>query len=793
MNRAPDPGTDLTRRRREGPSNPGGASFLLQLVGLVLLGTGALLVWVGVGTVRASRDPGVRTGLDYEVFLDAVSDLLGEAGDSTLLRLHTVAAVIPGPREVTFDTLSVLADIQAFPAFDRAGFLYDQVQAFNRFQRERLALAREYPEWWDRLSAFNPSIFRPSPQPDGSRRVTRTPLAWSLRVQSPLEGDWKGEVRAGDVLRSVGLVGPTVDIPLRKPASLTVPVDDREQLCEFVPSLSETRVYCLSEERIAQATLRVPSGQGEGWMVAGWSGLRGEGQRVSPGDSIPIREGSILQLDPLDPVVFGEYWQGILSSRQWVNGRMQRRNDLLPPLDLFAALASLPRSLKYRGAPEAYLPLSVRAEASTTLTRRLEEFLKEEAILPLEFGMAVIARIPDGRILAVAEVGQRTTRGRSWLLERIAPGSAVKPLLAAAVLSQRPELGDMKIAPRSGSVSSVLGMPRLGNRRAFNTALNCGVPEDGWVDLRYFLRCSNNEFAASLVVAGLSERGVPGRAWNGPSELEVVDGRVPRARLLRSPLSEGLSLLFDVPTDPTIADARRRSRRVWEGLRLSDGTPFEVPFEILPAESRPALLAPGAPEATDLGLLYRYAYGAWENQWTLLDLTNGFARVVSDRRIQMGFAQGPVSADLQGVAGGEGDTPGDDPLGLAGQPWYSSFLSGLRGVGVDGTARGLQEAWRKEGLPPVLFSKTGTLNEPGQPGPADDLFTKSLLFAVGESARGPDSPLECGLVGGLYFRFSEGPRSGALPSYQVEFARRRLGEFLREYWEEFDACSPGSG
>jgi hypothetical protein len=122
-------------------------------------------------------------------------------------------------------------------------------------------------------------------------------------------------------------------------------------------------------------------------------------------------------------------------------------------------------------------------------------------------------------------------------------------------------------------------------------------------------------------------------------------------------VSEGLSTLFDVPTDPTIADAMGRNRRVWGGLVYSDGTPVRVPYELLPSESRPALLAPGSPEGTDLSLLYRYAFGAWENQWTLLDLTTGFARVVTDRRVQLGFS--PLSSGITG------SPPAAEALGLA--------------------------------------------------------------------------------------------------------------------------------
>jgi hypothetical protein len=586
-------------------------------------------------------------------------------------------------------------------------------------------------------------------------------------------------------------MSPRVRVPLRKPASLVRRVDGRRQLCEFVPSYQDVRIYCLSEERIAQAILRLaPDERSQSWAVAGWADLWVDGRRISSGDSIRIPEGSVLRLDPLEPVLFGDHWEGVLSSKQWINGRMRRRNNLPPPLDIFSVLGTASIGADNRVSSDASVALSVSAEASMDLTARLNEFLKSEVDLPLDFGTMVVARIPDGEIVAVAEVGERKNRGRSSLLERVAPGSAVKPLLAAAILSQRPELASLEIPARSGTVSSVLGMPRVEPRRVFTTALNCAPPREGMVGLRYFLRCSNNEYAASLLVAGLVEGGVPGSTWRGASEIPLEGSRVPRTTLLRSPLSEGLSELFDVPTDPAIADSKGRNRRVWEGMSFSDGSPFQVAYELLPSESRPALLAPGSPEGTELSLLYRYAYGAWENQWTLLDLTNSFARVVSDRRVQLRFFSRP---EKLAPAPGDFPTPDDGGLGLAQHSWYPEFLAGLRAVGVDGTARGLRSAWREEGLPPTVLAKTGTLNEPGEPTPTDDLFAKSLLFALGESSGEPGGPLTCGLVGGLYLRFSEGPRSGNLPSYQVEFAKRRLGDFLREYWEEFGACSQGGG
>jgi hypothetical protein len=764
---------------------------LLRFVGLLILVAGALVAWVGVKTITASQDASVRRGLDYQAFLGAIDDLTTGPGDSTLLAFHRIEEEIGRRRSVTYDTIAILADVTEFPAFDRAGFLYDQVQVYNRFQRERVALAQVSPEWFDRLSPFNPSVFRTYRRPDGSRGLTRSASAWSLRVESPLEGDWNGEILAKDVHRGQGLLSPRLAVSLRKPIQLHREVRGRRQLCEFTPFSFEVRAYCLSEERIPQAIFRLASNQeeeAEDWAVAGWDDLWVDGQRIRAGDSVGIPGGTILRLNPLEPVVFAEYWEGVLSSRQWVNGRMQRRGSLPPPLDLFSALGRAAGS-GAQVSSSADIHLSVRTDASMELNRRLEDFLTKEVGLQLDFAIMVLARIPDGEIVALAEVGKRRNRGRSSLLERVAPGSAVKPLLAAAILSERPELASLKIPARSGQVFSVLNLPDVPARRGFSTVLNCRAPESGRVDLRYFLRCSNNEYAASLVMAGLEPATGDGYSSGQTPDIPLTEGRVPRGTLLRSPLSRGINTLFDLPTDPTIADSTGRSRRNWAGTTFTDGTPTEVPFEVLPSQSRPALLAPGSADGTDLGLLYRYAYGAWENQWTLLDLTNAFARVTTDQRIQLSFFAGAPEADSP------------EPLGLGEHPWYGEFLAGLRGVADDGTARGLRTAWRREGLPPTVFAKTGTLSEPGEPGPLDDLFAKSLLFTVGESAGDSTNPISCGVAGGIYLRFTEGPTSGNLPSYQVQFAREKLGEFLQEYWEEFGGCpkepepvgEPGAG
>ena len=166
-------------------------STLLRLIWLLLGTTGVFIVTVAVQVVGASHEMSVRPGLDYRDFLAALDDLIRGAGDSSLVRFDVVEERLPNGASITYDTLVIVADEASFPAFRRAGFLYDQVAAYNRFQRERVDLARTQPEWFDRLQAHNPSVFRSYRSSDGPR-LTRSAAAWSLRVRSPAEEEWSG-------------------------------------------------------------------------------------------------------------------------------------------------------------------------------------------------------------------------------------------------------------------------------------------------------------------------------------------------------------------------------------------------------------------------------------------------------------------------------------------------------------------------------------------------------------------------------------------------------------------------
>lgn len=756
--------------------------LLAGVVCTLLALTGAAVVAVGVGMVRQTH--GVddqRQSLEYETLLAKIDEVMALGGNQAVLRFQSYPLRV-GRSAATMDSLVIEPSAARIPSLSPGGYLFEEVARYNAFQRERMQLATEDFDAFKRLEAYNPSLFRPYRQGDGSMGVTRTAAAWNRRVASPFGDRWSGEVRTADSNVAWSLYSPSALVSLDRPVRVRSRVNGRRRSCDFEPQRGDAYAFCLSEARTPQLTLRGVGGEVAGLdeaysAIAGWSALQLDGTRLEAGDSTTIAAGSILEIAPLDPVVFGTQRSGLLSSHQWVNGRMRRRGDARPPLDIFATLGRGPIDPDAPPSSRADVVLAVDEESTLELTEQLDAFVRALPI-PIEFATAVVARVSDGAVVAMAEVGSRSEPGRSRLLERVVPGSAVKPLLAAAVLSQRPELGSLTIPARAGVVRSVAGAPNIPSRQAFRTALNCGDAGSA-IDLSRFLRCSNNEYAATLLLGGVTTPGASvdpvHRTGAEASGSPFVGRAVTRGTLLRSAFTEGMSHLFDVSTDPTITDTRRRSRAAWAGLKFTDGTPARVPFEALPDASRPALLSDTGAEATDLGLLYRYAFGAWENRWNVFDLTSAFGRVVSDRRIQVTLA---------------GSTEPRDPesLELSTFDWYPQFLEGLAGVARNGTASGLARRWRDAGLPGTVFAKTGTLAEEEARRGAG-LFIKSLLFAVGETGEGPTTPLECGVVGSVYLSFERGPEQGSLPSYQVDFAERRLARFLADHWEEFGACS----
>src|SRR6185503_11377824 len=131
--------------------------------------------------------------------------------------------------------------------------------------------------------------------------------------------------------------------------------------------------------------------------------------------------------------------------------------------------------------------------------------------------------------------------------------------------------------------------------------------------------------------------------------------------------------------------------------------------------------------------LARYAFGGWENRWTLLGLAQAYARIATGRNVQATFphAAGTTAA---------GVFPEASP---AVEGAFAQVRAGLREVPMNGTAAGLAERLRaatKDSV--IVMAKTGTLNEAAAGGKL-----KSLAIAVGRPLKvGQSAAMRCGLV-----------------------------------------------
>jgi hypothetical protein len=242
---------------------------------------------------------------------------------------------------------------------------------------------------------------------------------------------------------------------------------------------------------------------------------------------------------------------------------------------------------------------------------------------------------------------------------------------------------------------------------------------------------------------------------------------------------------------------------------LSDdrNNPVRVPLGLWPEQSRLAL-ARGTRPAT-LRQLAMFAVGAAENRITTLDLTQSFARILTDRRLSLTFVPVGHHAPASVAA-----------LGLSNTLWYPALVGGLHDVGVGGTAKGTQDAVARQLSPTLAFyGKSGTLNAPphvrtirradttivnGVPAARTLVFidtvvppvvAKTLVFGVGrreaagarkaEDAR-TAAALRCGVVGTIYFRLRRNPPR--VESLATDFANERLWPVLRRHWQRLKVC-----
>jgi hypothetical protein len=525
-----------------------------------------------------------------------------------------------------------------------------------------------------------------------------------------------------------------------------------------------------------------------------------DGKLVPHGPQLAIRRGGLLRLpsrilgQPGEPMALEQTVSGILAGTQWVNGRVVWRQnaDWDTPIARQLVSASGFGLMSALSTPRV-VPLSLDEQLSRELQAELESFIKAQPqARDLSFAVGVIANLASGEILAAPEVNHRYADAPSSVLRSVNVGSAIKPLLAAATLVSFPELASLQIRNPGGRVSELWGYPLSSD---FETGSRCSP---GWIDLKRFLECSSNVYAASLVSAGLQPRtngrlaleDRPGSVYRLAGREE--SGRQPRLplepdlaihpeSLFASVLSNGLDELFGITTSLEEASVDRGDSTVWEGLTDAAGQPVRVPGGLWPDRSRVGLAYQG--RRSTLRRLAAVAIGAGEARLNPIDLTQAFGRLVSDRTLILRF----VPADT-------GMSPAPDH-GLRSQRWYSTFMAGLRGVGETGTAAGTGAIVRRVLGPSVAFyGKTGTLNAPASSlrrsrdtvVMVDPVVATTLVFAVGNGSRSGGAALSCGFVGTIYFRLNR--EVDRVEPLATAFANQRLWPVLRRHWNRLGAC-----
>jgi hypothetical protein len=789
----------------------------LLIPALVLGGVLAAFGFVVVRLYQSAYDQRARGPLLYRALEEELAAGL-EPSDSSLRRAIIVSedSVLLRRRgallTVRFDTLAIV-DTGQSPSLREGGFVADHVYRYNTIQRRRV---RDVQDRFARRGASlgplvdlrekeNPSVFRTRIRfvDDSSGERYRSTLSsraatTGMRVASPFESRREVMITARRATERFAFVG--LDTTVTLTGKGTTPGGRRG--CTFLVREDSTGIQCRKPGSARPEILMSLDGQGHPGSLRMFrrDSVFYDGKLVPHGRQMAIRRGGLFRLpsrilgQPGEPMALEQTVSGILAGTQWVNGRVVWRQnaDWDTPIARQLVSASGFGLMSALSTPRV-VPLSLDEQLSRELQAELEAFIKAQPqARDLSFAVAVIANLASGEILAAPEVNHRYADAPSSVLRSVNVGSAIKPLLAAATLVSFPELASLQIRNPGGRVSELWGY-RLSSD--FETGSRCAV---GWIDLRRFLECSSNVYAASLVSAGLQPRS------NGRVALENRSGagyrlsareetvRQPRLplepdlaihpeSLFASVLSHGLDDLFGITTSLEEASVDPGDSTVWEGLADAAGNPVRVPSGLWPDRSRVGLAYQG--RRSTLRRLAAIAIGAGEARLTPIDLTQAFGRLVSDRTLVLRF----VPADSAG-------SPWPNH-GLRSQRWYPTFMAGLRGVGETGTAAGTGAIVRRVLGPNVAFvGKTGTLNAPASSlrrAPdtvvtVDPVVATTLVFAVGTAPRNGNAALSCGFVGTIYFRLNR--EVERVEPLATAFANQKVWPVLRRHWSRLAVC-----
>ena len=794
----------------------------LRIISLLIpaLVLGGVLVGFGFVVRRlydAAYDERARGPLLYRA-LEEELDAGLEPSDSSLRRAIIVSEDSALLRRrgqlliVRFDTLAIV-DTSQSPSLRAGGFVADHVARYNTIQRRRVRDVRDqfarpgatFGPLVDLREKENPSVFRTRVRfvDDSSGERYRSTLSaraatTGMRVASPFESRREVMITARRATEQFAFVG--LDTTITLAGRGTTPGGRRG--CAFMMRQDSAGIQCRKPGSARPELLMALDRRGQPGTLRMFrrDSVFYDGKLVPQGQRLSIRRGGLLRLpsrilgQPGEPMALEQTVSGILAGTQWVNGRVvwRQNTDWDTPIARQLVSASGFGLMSALSTPRV-VPLSLDEQLSRELQAELEAFIKEHPqARDLSFAVGVIANLATGEILAAPEVNHRYADAPSSVLRSVNVGSAIKPLLAAAALVSLPELATLQIRNDGGRVSELWGYPLSSD---FETGSRCPI---GWIDLRRFLECSSNVYAASLVSAALQPRS-SGRValQSRPGAVFRLDGREESQRQPRLPLepdlaihpeslfasvlTHGLDDLFGITTSLEDVSVDHGDSTVWEGLVDASGNAVHVPSGLWPERSRVGLVYQG--RRSTLRRLAAVAIGAGEARLTPIDLTQAFGRLVSDRALVLRF----VPADTAAV-------PAPDH-GLRAQRWYPTFLAGLRGVGETGTAAGTGTIVRRVlGSNVAFFGKTGTLNSPASSlrrAPdtvvtVDPVVATTLVFAVGPVPRNSGAGLTCGFVGSIYFRLNR--EVGRVEPLATAFANQRLWPVLRKHWSRLVAC-----
>ena len=672
------------------------------------------------------------------------------------------ATIVVGKDTVVVDTIVVAVDSSTEPAVAAGGFIRDQVARYNDHAVRQAILSLVDTSDVVTTPSDGSTLLRTALNDEGQRILSDRPNASGLVIRSPYAEDAWREVRTADWRSSPGLLGFDGDVLLSTDQTTDVfnaRLNGRE--CSVSREIPHYYLYCQSA--LAQGVNRFydfgfdvqPSASGGTFGNAGpyrqrsvWMNGRAEtfGQRHVAG-------GDVFELQALGPFVLSSADWGTLASEQWINGRATFANQRLGTLGFFASAGRSASPAASSGTGPVVLGFD--ASLAADLDGEARHFLREHGRMLAQLAV-VILDVRTGEVKAIAEPARRSDEAPLLSFEPILVGSAVKPIMAAAILSRRPGLADLRVPYEGDTVTSVAGVAL---RKGFgNEANGCGAQ----ISFDDFIRCSSNEYAAELMLRSLQQDG-----WS-PRENPTM---IPRKVLEQSSIASGLAEVFDVD-----AYGGRSSGRLSLYWGADTAAAAAHDRSLLPYESRPWLLFPDS-GGTRVDWMARYAFGGWENRWTLLGLAQAYARIATGRDVQATFLHRATPVEFKEASASASDA-------------FARVRTALREVPVNGTAAGLSDKLHAAIKDPiVVMAKTGTLNESTAGGKI-----KSLAIAMGRpDGDAKDAAITCGLVAVTYFEFADDHRAksehATLPRIHRDFAEGPLAEVLSRQWSRVSGCN----